>query len=111
MNNLYKDKLIEITGGEVVFHYYYFPLGGEKRIPLGQIEKVLVRQPSLFGGSWRLWGSGDLRMWFPLDMRRPSRTAIFIAFLRDSCIRIGFTVEDAPEVGRILKELDLSWKP
>jgi hypothetical protein len=107
MNTIYKDKLIEVTDQEVVFHRYYFPFGGDKHVPLSQIESVQVRQPSVFGGSWRIWGTGDFQTWFPLDGGRPSRDRIFVASLRDSSRRIGFTVEDSQKVTSVLKERGL----
>jgi hypothetical protein len=107
MNTTYKDKLIEVTDQEIVFHRYYFPFGGDKHVPLSQIESVQVRHPSVLGGSWRIWGSGDFRTWFPLDGARPSRDRIFVVYLRDSSRRIGFTVEDSPKVTSVLKERGL----
>ena len=107
MSTLYKDGLIEITDQEVVFHRYYFPFACDKHVPLSQIENVQVRPPSFWGGSWRIWGSGDFRTWFPLDDARPSRDRIFIAFLRGHFCRIGFTVEHSEEVTEVLKERGL----
>jgi len=113
MNTIYQDKLIEITDQEVVFHRYYFPFGGDKHVPFSHIESIQVRQPSFFGGSWRIWGSGDFLTWFPLDGGRPSRDKIFLASLRNSYRRIGFTVEDSQKVASILRERglihDTSW--
>ena len=107
MSTIYNDSLIEINDQEVVFHRYYFPFSGDKRVPLSRIESIQVRPPSLFNGSWRLWGTGDLRTWFPKDYKRPSRDRIFVAFLRDSFRRIGFTVEDSQKVISILQERGL----
>jgi hypothetical protein len=107
MSAIYKDRLIEITDGEIVFHRYYFPFGGDKHVPLSRIENVQIKQPSFWGGSWRLWGTNDLRTWFPLDNRRPKRDRIFIASLRGTSRRIGFTVEDSQKVSGILKEQGL----
>jgi hypothetical protein len=111
MSTIYKDKLIEITDQEFIFHRYYFPFGGDKHVPLSQIESIQVRQPSFLGGSWRLWGTGDFRTWFPQDNKRPSRDRIFIASLRDSSRRIGFTVEDSKKVTSVLKERGLLHEP
>ena len=107
MSTAYKDSLIEITDQEVVFHRYYFPFGGDKHVPLSQIESIQVRPPSLFNGSWRLWGSGDLRTYFPQDFARPKRDRIFFAFLRGRWWRIGFTVEHSQTVIDILRERGL----
>ena len=107
MNTLYKDGLIEITDREMVFKNYYFPFGTARRIPLGQIAGIQARTPSFFGGSWRIWGTGDFRTWFPLDGARPGRDLIFILYLRDRFRRIGFTVEHSPEAAGVLKQLGL----
>ncbi len=106
MSTLYKDGLVEITDQEVVFHRYYFPFGGDKHVPLSQIERVEVRQPSVWFGGWRIWGGGP-RTWFPLDGARPSRDAIFVAFLRGCFVRIGFTVECSKEIIPVLRERGL----
>jgi hypothetical protein len=103
MSTIYKDKLIEVTDEGITFHRYYFPFG-DRSIPFAQIERVEVGSPSVIDGSWRLWGTGDFRTWFPLDGERPKRDRIFVATVRDSSRRIGFTVEDAPQVERVLRE-------
>jgi len=107
MTTIYQDSLIELTDQEIVFHRYYFPFGGDKHVALNFIEHIEVRQPSFWGGSWRLWGSSDFRTWFPLDNKRPSRDRIFVAFLRGSSCRIGFTVEDSRLVTSLLREIGL----
>jgi hypothetical protein len=107
MSTIYKDSLIEVTDEEVVFHCYYFPFGGDRRVALSQIESIQARQPSIINGSWRLWGTGDFRTWFPLDGRRPGRDRIFLACLRGSSRRVGFTVEDSQKVTGILRERGL----
>ena len=105
MSTLYKDGLVEISDQAVIFHRYYL-FGGDRRVPLSQIESVQVRPPSIWFGSWRIWGGGP-RTWFPLDWRRPSRDAIFVAYLRDCFMCIGFTVEDSQCVKSILRERGL----
>jgi len=106
MSTLYKDRLIEITDQEIVFHRYYSPFGGDKHVPLSRIESVQVRPPSIFFGSWRIWGGGP-RTWFPLDGARPGRDAIFVACLRGCFFRIGFTVEHSKEAAEVLQERGL----
>jgi hypothetical protein len=106
MSTLYQDRLIELTEQEMVFHYYYFPFG-DKRVHLDQITAIQVRPAGLLTGSWRIWGTGDFRTWFPLDLMRPSRDRIFIATLRDARPRIGFTVEDGSDLEAIFRERGL----
>ena len=103
MSVIYQDQLVEITDQEVVFHRYYYPSGSDKRVPLSRIASVRVR----LGGSWRLWGTGDFRTWFPQDYERPRRDRIFIVSLRGSFRRIGFTVEDSQKVADIFRERGL----
>jgi len=107
MEVLYQDSLVEITDEGMVFQRYYFPFGNACRVPWNQIESVQVRQPSVFGGSWRLWGTGDFRTWYPMDSKRPSRDRIFVAQLRGRFRRIGFTVEDSQKVLNLLSERGL----
>ena len=100
----YKDGLVEINDREIIFRRYYFPFGGDRHVSLGDIESIEVRPRSFWRGSWRIWGTGDLRTWFPLDWARPSRDRIFIAHLRGRFRRIGFTVKHSEEATKVLKE-------
>jgi hypothetical protein len=111
MSTLYKDGLVEITDQEIVFHRYYFPFGGDKHVPLRDIESVEARPPSFWGGSWRIWGSGDFRTWFPLDGARPNRDRLFFTNLRGRSRRIGFTVEHSEAAAQVLKEHGLLRDP
>jgi hypothetical protein len=104
MSNTDKDGLVEISDREIIFRSYYFPFGGDRHVSLSEIERIEVRPRSFWGGSWRIWGSGDLRTWFPLDGARPSRDRIFITHLRGRFRRIGFTVEHSEEAAEVLKE-------
>ena len=107
MNTLYTDGLVEITDQEIIFRRYYFPFGGNKHVALKDIESIEIRPPSFWGGSWRIWGSGDLLTWFPLDGARPNRDRLFITHLRGRSRRIGFTVEHSKEVAQLLQERGL----
>jgi hypothetical protein len=92
MSKLYKDGLIEVTDNEVVFHRYYFPFGGDKHVPLSQIESVQVRQPSIAFGSWRIWGGGP-RTWFPLSVddiiRRAQKLGFTLKEIKGQLARTG----------------------
>lgn len=103
----YSDGLIEITDQAMVFRRYYFPFATARRVPLEQIVRVEACAPSLRNGSGRIWGSGDLGTWFPLDARRSKRDTIFLATLRGASMRIGFTVEDSRRVAEILQGMGL----
>ena len=107
MGAIYQDRLIKITEQEMVLHRYYFPLGSDKHLPLSRIASVSARS----GGSSRLWGTRDIRTWFPQDNDRPRRDRIFIVSLLDSFWRIGFTVEDSQKVADIFKARGLLHEP
>lgn len=77
MGAIYADNLIEITDRGVTFHHYYFPFG-DKRVEWSRISSIEARQPSVKTGSWRIWGTGNLSTWFPLDARRPRRDRILL---------------------------------
>jgi hypothetical protein len=101
MATIYKDSLVEITDTGLTLHHYYFPFG-DRNVAFDELEEIEVFAPSIWRGRWRIWGSGDLRTWFPLDWKRPSRDRIFIAHLRGKTRRIGFTVENSAQVEKLL---------
>jgi len=104
---MYYDSLISITDDEIVFKLYYFPTGKKKVVSLTNIERIMVKPPTLWSGKWRLFGTGNFKTWFPADYNRPRRDRIFIAILKDQWIDIGFTVEDADSVEKMLKDRGL----
>ncbi|HVP97528.1 hypothetical protein [Methanoregula sp.] len=101
---LYTDRLVTITGRGITFAAYSFPLGHNREVAFADIDHITVSEPSLLNGKWRIWGSGDLQTWFPLDIHRPSRDRIFVATLKSGRPRIGFTVEDSSRVIALLEE-------
>jgi hypothetical protein len=105
MATRYKDKLIEISDEAVTFSNY-FPFCN-RRVPIDRIVRVNVGLPSSVRASWNLWGTSDGLTWFPLDWKRPTRDKIFVAFLRGSWGRIGFTVEDSRTVAGVFRDRGL----
>ncbi len=103
---LYSDKLVEMTEDGIRFRAYYFP-AGSKNVAWPDIERVIAQRPSVWTGSWRLWGTASPRYWFTLDLRRPSRDRIFLLVRRNTWMRIGFTVEDSALVSAILRDRGL----
>ncbi|MGD0780983.1 MAG: hypothetical protein ABR954_09465 [Dehalococcoidales bacterium] len=106
IDTIYSDGLITITQDNVVFHNYYFP-GVSKVVPISNIEQIVGNKPSVFNGKWRLWGSGRYDIWFPMDMKRPSRDRIFHAKLKNTDYQIGFTVKDSARVENIFRQMHL----
>ena len=103
-NILYSDKLVEISNDSILFRQYYFPTFLKKIIKLSDIDKIVVKKPTLITGKYRYWGTGDFLHWFPLDFQRNKRDVIFILFRKNKRLRIGFTVEDSNTVLQLLKE-------
>jgi hypothetical protein len=104
---LYKDSLVELTNEKIVFFRYYFPFGTAKTLSLDEIESIQSQPPAVFGGSWRIWGTGNFVTWFPWDGARPRRDRIFFVTLRNRLRRIGFTVEDSQKLTAALRTLGL----
>jgi len=103
-NILYSDKLIEISNDAITLRKYYFPTFSKKIVKISEIEKIVIKKPTLMTGKFRLWGTGDFFHWFPLDQHRTKREVIFFLSMKNKKIKIGFTVEDSAKVIEILKE-------
>jgi len=105
---LYSDSLVTITEDSITFLHYSFPLSASSRqVPFTDIDHITVKKPTILSGKWRIWGSSNLRTWFPFDIRRPSRDRIFHAAVKTKGMNIGFTVENPGEVAAILKQKGL----
>ncbi len=104
---LYADNLVRISDVSITFLHYSFPALSPKLVLFSDIDHISVKGPSVTTGKWRIWGSGDLSTWFPLDSRRSLRDRIFHARLKTRGMNIGFTVEDPARVMSILREKGL----
>jgi hypothetical protein len=104
---VYKDSLISITGESITFSRYSFPFGKSRKIAFADMDHITINEPSLMNGKWRIWGSGVLRTWFPLDIHRPSRDKIFIITMKNGGTKIGFTVENSQKVTTLFEEHNL----
>ena len=101
MTVFYSDKLIEVTSDAIYFHAYYFPCGG-KRVLLDQIDHIEEKPCTFKNGKWRAHGTGDLKTWFPRDLKRHKRDRIFFVHLKGQDKRIGFTAEDSQKAKEAL---------
>jgi hypothetical protein len=106
MKQLYSDRLVLLSEIALMLKRYYFPFGS-KSIALSEIDKVRILRPTLMNGQWRLWGTGNLKTWFPLDLHRPGRERVFLLDLKGQWRQIGFTVERWEEFVRRLRETNL----
>lgn len=98
---LYSDKLVTITGSAITFANYSL-LMKPRQVNFSDIDHIDVLEPSLTTGKYRMWGSGNFTMWFPMDSGRSSRDKIFHAYLKIRGMNVGFTVENSAVVTAIL---------
>lgn len=101
---LYSDKLVVIKETGILLRNFYFPTFSDKNIMFSEIEKIEIVKPTLISGKFRYWGTGDFLHWFPLDIKRNKRDAIFILYRKSKGMNIGFTVENSDEVIEIFKQ-------
>lgn len=73
----YRDPLLQIENGALTIRRYGFPLATDRRIELGELRSAVVRPIGHWSGQWRLWGSGDFRRWWNLDLGRRRKTHAF----------------------------------
>jgi hypothetical protein len=100
---LYDDGLVKLDLDGLTIRRYYFPLGTSKRIPYTRIKGVQERQMGTLSGTGRLWGSSDLRHWFPLDLRRLQKEKALILDV-GKWVRPVITPEDPDRVLALLQE-------
>ncbi len=99
----YDDGLVKLDLDGLTILHYYFPLARSKCIPYAQIKGVQERYMGALTGKGRLWGSGDLRHWFPLDLRRPQKAKALILEV-GTWVRPVITPEDPERVLALLQE-------
>ena len=66
-----------------------------------------IEKPTIWNGKWRLHGTGNFKVWYPRDYKRPKRDRIFFAVLKSQWVNIGFTAEDGESVEKILRDRNL----
>ena len=100
---LYQDNLIEINNDSIILKHYYFPFIPTK-VLFKNIKTIEIVDCNFINGAWKLWGSGNFTIWFPIDILRPRRDEIFIITYKNQKIKSGFTVDDSEKVENIFKE-------
>src|SRR5215813_8219262 len=93
--SLHEDSLVALTSDSLLLKRYYFPTLKPKFVSLAEVQRIEILCPNIWTGRFRLWGSGDLRTFFPLDLGRPKRDRIFLMTQRGKHVRTGFTVENS----------------
>jgi hypothetical protein len=89
----YDDGLVQLDRHAITLRRYHFPSGTSKVIPLRSIRRYQARPMDMFQRC-RLWGSSDLRLWLPLDIRRPLKSTLVTLDVADNRWRPAFTPDD-----------------
>jgi hypothetical protein len=100
---LYDDGLVSLDADGLTIRRYYFPLGTSKRIPYSRIKGVQEQRMEFLTGKGRLWGTGDLRYWLPLDLHRLQKEKALILDLGKG-IKPMITPNDPDRVFALLQE-------
>ncbi len=103
---LYEDGLVSITEDAVTFRNYYLN-GRSRTVGFTDVREIVVKKPTVWNGKWRIWGTGTLKTWFPLDNDRPRRDRLFVMKLKTQWMNIGFTARDGEQVETILRQRGL----
>jgi hypothetical protein len=74
----YDDGLVMLDDQGITLRHYYFPMASSKHIPYGEIRDVEVRDMGWLTGKGRIWGSGSLSYWLPLDRRRMRKDRLVV---------------------------------
>jgi hypothetical protein len=99
---LYDDGRVRLDGRGITARRYD-ALGRDRFVAYADVVRASRRD--LTGAErWRLWGTGDLRIWFGIDARRRDKRALIIVEARGRRMRMGLTPDDPDAVVRILTE-------
>jgi hypothetical protein len=98
---LYDDGSIACDDADLIVRRYY-PWGA-KRIPYSSIRSVNRFPLRPIRGRWRLWGSGDFRHWWNLDLGRPHKAEALEIEVGGRAVPT-ITPDDPEAVERILAE-------
>ena len=109
-NTIYSDRLVKVYENGIRFRNYYFPFGS-RFVEFADILGLEKKSPTFLNGKWRIWGTTNFMVWFPLDWNRPRRNSIFLIRLTSQKIRIGFTVENTERFIEIMESKGIRQLP
>ncbi|MEZ0353842.1 hypothetical protein [Mycobacterium sp. pR1184] len=99
----YEDSGLRLDEDGITIRRYYFPLAGAKRIPYSEIRGIKTEEMTWNSGKGRVWGAGDPRYWFPLDIRRAGKRTLIVLELGRH-VRPCITPDDPDRVIELLRE-------
>lgn len=102
MDVLYDDGKVVVDQDGVTLRRYYAPTGSAKTIPFEAIRQVEVKAMGWLSGKARLWGSGSLKTWLPLDASRFGKDRVVVLDLGKR-VNPAFTPDDPDHVAQIIR--------
>lgn len=102
MTALYEDAGLTLDEDGITINRYYFPLANAKRVAYSDIQGIKSEKMGWNSGKGRIWGAGDPRYWFPLDVRRGRKSTLLVLDVGKR-VRPCIAPEDPAKVIEILK--------
>ncbi|OBK94804.1 hypothetical protein A5645_15500 [Mycobacterium asiaticum] len=78
MTALYEDANLTLDEEGITIRHYYFPFATPKRVAYSDIKGIKSEQMGWASGKGRIWGAGDPRYWFPLDIHRGRKSTLLV---------------------------------
>lgn len=100
---LYDDGLVQLDDDGIILRRYYFPLATSKHIRYQDIRGVEARPMNWLTGKGRLWGTGTLRYWLPLDTKRPSKDTLVVLDLGGK-VKPAFSPDNPEQVVALIQQ-------
>lgn len=101
----YDDGAIQLDHFALTLRRYHFPDGTAKAIPLGAVSSYRAEPLDFLVNRFRIWGTSDLRRWFPLDIHRPLRSTLITLDLPGARWHPAFTPARPAEFIALFDEL------
>jgi hypothetical protein len=101
----YDDGLIQLDRHAITLRRYHFPSGTSKVIPLSSVRGYTAAPLRVWQDRFRVWGSGDLRRWLPMDLRRPLKSTVITLDVAGAFPKPACTPERPAEFTAMLDEL------
>jgi hypothetical protein len=102
MTALYEDAGLTLDEDGITINRYYFPFATAKRVKYSDVRGIKPQQIGWASGKGRVWGAGNPRYWFPLDIHRGKKTTLLVLNL-GRLVRPCITPEDPAKVIEVLK--------
>ncbi|MET0315642.1 MAG: hypothetical protein ABW188_02360 [Rhodococcus fascians] len=101
----YDDGLVLLDQQAITLRRYHFPSGTSKVIPLRSVRGYRTEALGLVLNRFRIWGSGDMRRWLPLDVWRPTKSTLVTLDVPGTRPSPAFTPVRAKEFTALLDQL------